>query len=129
MRAGRVQRGYRTEGAGHTSGRLHYAYIGRSLFFRSLFFVTVLSIIVILGTYSGTGRVRAHDSRPEGSGSRKYYRSIEVQSGDTLWDIAELYMDDSYHSVTEYMNELIEINQLGSGRIHEGRYLTVVYQL
>lgn len=97
---------------------------------RSIFFIIVFAVIVILGTYNGRGgKVSAHDSRPEISDSRRYYKSIEVKAGDTLWDIAEIYMDDSYHSVNEYVDELMEINQLSSARIHEGCYLTIVYHL
>lgn len=34
------------------------------------------------------------------------YKSIEVKHGDTLWNIAETYMDDRYDSVAEYVNVL-----------------------
>ena len=91
--------------------------------------MTIFALIVIFGTYNGSNKVSAHDDKSEISDNHKYYKSIEVKAGDTLWDIAEEYMDESYHSVNEYVNELIEINQLGSGKIHEGRYLTVVYRL
>lgn len=57
----------------------------------------------------------------------KYYKSIELSYGDTLWEIAEEYMDDSYDSIYEYIEELKTINGLTSERIHAGRYLTVVY--
>ena len=96
---------------------------------KTILFIIIFAVIAFFGTSNGSGKVSAHDDRPESSGSRKYYKSIEVKAGDTLWNIAEEYMDESYHSVNEYMNELIEINQLGSGKIHEGCYLTIVYYL
>ncbi len=59
--------------------------------------------------------------------SEKYYKSIELVYGDTLWEIAERYVDDSYDSIYDYIDELKEINGLMSEHIHAGRYLTVVY--
>lgn len=103
----------------------------RTGFFRKrILFFAVLAVLTTFGTYNGIGQVSAHDGKSEDLSARRYYKSIEVQAGDTLWDIAELYIDEQrYSSVNEYINELIEINQLGSSRIHEGRYLTVVYWL
>lgn len=92
---------------------------------RFMFFTFIFVLIIILGIWNNRA-VSVHENH---AGHSLYYKSIEVKAGDTLWDIAAEYMDDSYSSVNEYMNELIEINQLGSGRIHEGRYLTIVYQL
>ena len=35
-----------------------------------------------------------------------YYKSIEIQGGDTLWDIAKEYMSNDYASVYDYIEEL-----------------------
>ena len=59
----------------------------------------------------------------------KYYKTIEITSGDTLWDIAETYMDDNYDSVKDYVQELKEVNHLTSDVIQDGQYLTVAYYL
>lgn len=59
----------------------------------------------------------------------KYYRTVEITSGDTLWDIAETYMDDNYDSVKDYVQELKEVNHLTSDVIQDGQYLTVTYYL
>lgn len=58
---------------------------------------------------------------------QKSYKSIELSYGDTLWKIAERYMDDSYDSIYDYIDDLKEINGLTSDEIHAGHYLTVVY--
>ncbi len=59
----------------------------------------------------------------------KYYRTVEITSGDTLWNIAETYMDDNYDSVKDYVQELKEVNHLTSDVIQDGQYLTVTYYL
>ena len=59
----------------------------------------------------------------------KYYKTVEISSGDTLWNIAETYMDDNYDSVKDYVQELKEVNHLTSDVIQDGQYLTVAYYL
>ena len=58
---------------------------------------------------------------------KRYYTSIQLQAGDSLWDIAEEYMDGSGYSKKEYVEVLKRMNGLSSDRIHAGQYLTVVY--
>ncbi len=55
------------------------------------------------------------------------YKSIEIKTGDTLWEIAEEYRTADYDSVYDYINELKAINGLMSDDIQAGQYLTVVY--
>ena len=57
----------------------------------------------------------------------RYYKSIQIQNGDSLWSIADEYRKNSTLTVEEYMRELCEMNQLKSDTIHAGQYLTVVY--
>ena len=57
----------------------------------------------------------------------KYYTSLEIQSGDTLWSIASRYADEAYISVEDYIKEIKVINHLPSDMIIEGHYLTVFY--
>lgn len=91
----------------------------------------MLSIIVIasfLWIFAGSGRVSAHDNNYSDANHRKKcYKSIEIASGDTLWNIAETYMDDDYDCVQAYIKELKEINGLCSDNISAGKYLMVPY--
>lgn len=59
--------------------------------------------------------------------SYKYYTSIQVHKGDTLWNIANTYMTQEYADVNEYMNEICTINHIDAGEIHSGQYLTIPY--
>ncbi len=76
-------------------------------------------VVVCLGIGSGNNCAEAREKD-------KLYKSIELEPGDTLWDIAKQYADAD-ESVCDYINELKEINGLDSDEIHEGHYLTVVY--
>ena len=57
----------------------------------------------------------------------KYYTSIQVESGDTLWNIACEYMTDDYSNINTYIDEICSINQLTDCQIHAGEYLTIPY--
>ena len=55
------------------------------------------------------------------------YKSIEIQKGDSLWNIAEEYKSET-ESTVEYINAHMDLNNLTSDMIHEGQYLVVAYQ-
>ena len=57
----------------------------------------------------------------------KYYTSIEIKAGDTLWSIASQYANKKYISVEDYIEELKYMNRLSSDQIIEGHYLTISY--
>jgi hypothetical protein len=60
--------------------------------------------------------------------SHKYYKSIEIKKGDTLWSIAKDYSDDKYYENTsEYIKEVRSINSLTSDNIIAGSYIIVPY--
>ena len=57
----------------------------------------------------------------------KYYKSITIEQGDSLWSIAEEYCTDAYEDTREYVSELKQLNSLTSETIHAGQHLLVVY--
>lgn len=57
----------------------------------------------------------------------KYYSSITVKAGDSLWSIAQQYADDHYDGINEYIAELISINHLRNDTLKAGQYLIVPF--
>lgn len=55
----------------------------------------------------------------------KYYISISIKKGDTLWSIASEYMTAEYDNIEEYILEVKRINHISGDTIYTGRYLTV----
>lgn len=95
---------------------------------RKLVVLTMITLFILIGCmHFGKLSSDAHGNLEEDPVSFKYYKSIEIQDGDTLWGIAEKYMDDEYDSVQDYIAELKEINQLVTDNIQSANYLTVVY--
>ena len=54
----------------------------------------------------------------------KYYKSITIERGDSLWSIAEEYCTGD---TREYVDELKQLNSLTSDTIYEGQHLLVAY--
>ena len=110
--------------------RLYAASKRRRQVFREKFILVIAAfmLVVCFSVVLGTRLVAAQGSPDETPIEYKYYKSIELSAGDTLWDIAVTYMDnEEYSSVNDYIKVLKQINNLPSDTIHEGQYLTVVY--
>lgn len=58
---------------------------------------------------------------------QKYYESICIKDGDTLWSIASQYISEEYGNKDEYIRELMRMNGLKTDCIQSGNYLTVTY--
>ena len=63
----------------------------------------------------------------ETPGEHKYYTSILIREGDTLWSIARTYMDLHYSSEEDYIRELCRINRLSDEELRAGMYLIIPY--
>ena len=61
----------------------------------------------------------------------KYYESILIEDGDSLWSLAEEYSDDlHYKNNLEYIEEVRFINHLSAEEILvSGNYLVVPYYM
>ncbi len=84
--------------------------------------------LIILGTVSYHGMKSSADTG-ERDLSFKYYTRITVQSGETLWDIADQFIDYSrYEDKQAYVAEVIHINRLGeNAAIRSGQHIVVPY--
>ncbi len=75
----------------------------------------------------GTILSSAHERNVTEDKVYKYYTSIQIKYGDTLWDIAKETMTAEYDSIAEYVEVLKEMNSLDSDDIQAGQYLVVAY--
>lgn len=90
-----------------------------------ILFMTVCLIVTCSISLSGFRSNAKDDSTKT---SYKYYKSIVVTSHDTLWSIAEEYMDEEhYNSINDYIEEVKSMNSLANDTIHYGQYLIVPY--
>lgn len=94
--------------------------------FRSLI-VILLMILAFCSGFFGHTLLNARAEEQDAQGLNRYYTSVQLRQGDSLWELAEQYCEGSPYSRSEYVEELKRMNGLKSEQIHSGEYLTVVY--
>ena len=91
-----------------------------------LIFILTLILSVGISVTFFSFRTKAQSSNEEIQ--YKYYKSIVVESGDTLWNLAEEYSAlEHYGSHQEYIDEVIRMNGLSDDKITTGQYIIIPY--
>ena len=84
--------------------------------------LAIISLSMLLISFSTEANDMEHQP------SYKYFKSVEVAKGDTLWSIAKDNIDYEYYKNTyDYVNEVKRMNSLTSDRIVAGSYIIVPY--
>lgn len=87
--------------------------------------VSTASLVLLLSlTLAGFSSYAQSDTAQH---AYKYYTSVLIHGGDTLWDIAENYKGSQYASTQKYIQEVMQINHLNSTDLKAGEYLIVPY--
>lgn len=84
-------------------------------------------LIVSFGILLGTSMNALASSEKDISSYNKYYVSIRVEDGDTLWTIADEYIAGFNLSKSDYITEVCQINEISENEIHAGDYIVVPY--
>lgn len=90
----------------------------------SITFGLALFLTVLLFSRMNTFQAEAASNN---TGRYKYYKSIQIQEGDSLWSIAKTYCSYEYDSIQDYIHELKTMNNLDNDLIQVGNYLTIAY--
>ena len=93
---------------------------------RGLLAVAII-VVVALGILLGTSMNALASSDKNIASYNKYYVSIRVESGDTLWTIADEYVDGFNIEKSDYIEEVCQINEISKNEIHAGDYIVVPY--
>lgn len=78
----------------------------------------LVAVIIAGGSISGFARARKEEDT-----CYKYYTSVLVEQGDSLWSIAQENMTPEYERIEEYIREVRSLNHLCGDHIHAGEYL------
>ena len=87
----------------------------------------VVIVVVALGILLGTSMNALASSDKDIASYNKYYESIRVESGDTLWNIADEYITGFNVEKQDYIAEVCQINGITEDQIHAGDYIIVPY--
>lgn len=118
----RRMRNYRSE------QRIRNNRIRRRMELRQKFLISILTICLVITFSIGINGFLSNAKDHSSPVSYKYYTSITVSSEDTLWSIAEKYMDlEHYSSANDYIQEVKKMNHLQNGIITYGEHLIVPY--
>lgn len=92
------------------------------------FFLFVLTLCLIVTTSVAVSSFRSNAKGDPAKETYRYYKSITVSERDTLWSIAETYMDEMhYDSIQDYINDVMYINNLKNDAIYADAHLIVPY--
>ncbi|RDU23044.1 LysM peptidoglycan-binding domain-containing protein [Anaerosacchariphilus polymeriproducens] len=94
--------------------------------------ILILSVIMISSLVLGCNFISSSSTMNKHSNSnRKYYTSIMIKNGDTLWAIANNYYDynNEVTNINEYIKEIKLVNGLSDEHINSGEYLTLPYYI
>lgn len=95
---------------------------------RKNFLLFVMTLCLIVTTSVAVSSFRSNAKNDTEKETVKYYKSIVISDSDTLWSIAEEYMDDEhYESVSDYIREVMRINSLTNDAIYADAHLIVPY--
>ena len=101
------------------ANRLHVGY--------SFVLVLLAVCMLFLGVFIGSRRVAQVEAMGNTTDREKFYTSIIVEKGDTLWSIADEYMSDEYEDRDSFMDEVREMNHLTGSIIHVDSTLLIPY--
>lgn len=93
---------------------------------KSILAVAVI-VVVAFGILLGNSINAMASADKDVASYNKYYVSVRVQSGDTLWTIADEYVDGFNIEKTDYITEVCQINEISENDIHAGDYIVVPY--
>lgn len=91
-------------------------------------FLSAFAMVLILTLSAALGTILVHAQSEDTDIMYKYYTSILVHSGDSLWSIASQNMNSNfYNTVDSYIDEIKQINALCDDGITSGQYLIIPY--
>ncbi|MFP3155477.1 LysM peptidoglycan-binding domain-containing protein [Lachnospiraceae bacterium ZAX-1] len=102
------------------------AFSQRSIFKKLILCLLALCLILVLSLWESELSTLG-ESKTLHEPVYKYYTSIEIKRGDTLWSLAKTYISEEYSSIQEYINEIKSLNNISEDMIHSGRFLTIPY--
>ncbi len=108
--------------------RIYNNKIRRQRQLRRNIMLTIFTVVLILTLSIGGFAIGSRAQDKEEVVLYKYYTNIEVQYGETLWDIAGRYFcEDKYDDYEHYIPEVMYVNGMYDEDISAGSYLIVPY--
>lgn len=98
----------------------------RRVLVRFLLSVSAVAVLVLVLLFSNKNITNANENG-NNIAKTKYYKTIEVNVGDSLWSIASENKSGEYRTINDYIDEVKNINNLGEDEINSGEKLIIPY--
>ena len=89
--------------------------------------LAVLLCFAVFAALGASFMTRTAEAGTSESSRYKYYTSIQVEPGSSLWEIAREYASSEYEDLDDYIREVRQINHLDQDTIYAGSYLCIPY--
>jgi len=94
---------------------------------RVRFALSLLSVLAIFAITIGALSVKGK-AQSENGQKYKYYTSVQLEYGDTLWKVADRYMDSEFYNHISYIEEVKSINHIhDENEVMAGKMLIIPY--
>lgn len=110
-----------------TTARKHHAKRRHAAYKRRFLFILILLLVAVISFTLGSFLSSARGNREENPSYFKYYKNIEVKTGDTLHSLAREYNEPSVSSDHEYVSEIRKLNHMKSSGLIPGQSLIITY--
>lgn len=110
-----------------TAARKHHAKRRHAAYKRRFLFILILLLVAVISFTLGSFLSSARGNREENPSYFKYYKNIEVKTGDTLHSLAREYNEPSVSSDHEYVSEIRKLNHMKSSGLIPGQSLIITY--
>ncbi|MDF2820136.1 MAG: yneA [Clostridiales bacterium] len=91
---------------------------------RILLITGIILITIFTTAFITVGRANTVNANISGI---KCFKTIEIEYGDTVWDIAKANLTPEYSNTQEYVDEIIKFNRMDSDAIYEGEFIILPY--
>lgn len=92
------------------------------------FILTGIAAVLVLGFTLSYHALLSQANTELEEVSYKYYTSVRIEPGETLWALADRYADrEHYASQDQYIDEVMRMNHLAGEEICAGHYLILPY--
>lgn len=108
--------------------RNHQRKLRRQKEIRRVFILAGIAVVLVLVFTLSYHALLSQANTELGDVSYKYFTSVQIEPGDTLWTLADRYADkEHYVSQDQYIVEVMSMNHLDDENIYAGNYLILPY--
>lgn len=94
---------------------------------RRNFLIILMTVCLVVTLAVSVGSFLSNAKTKDEPVCHKYYASIVVESGDSLWSLAGDHMGPQYANRGDYVKEVMRINSLTNDKIVSGQHLVIPY--